>query len=149
MTNPPPLPSGLRRGAGLLEVVLALALLAIFLSLGIRGGAGLRDRWATEGARTALLQAVRETRARAVARGGATLIVDADRAEVWMELGHDSLPPLRIGDDFGVSLDLGTTGEARLVFDAAGVGRMASRTIQLRRGRAQAAVVVSAYGRVR
>src|SRR5690606_37502665 len=112
-------------------------------------GATLRDRFATQGAREALLQAVREARGRAVARGGATLIVDAQRSEVWLAAGAESLRHLHLGEDFGVALALGAADEARLVFDAAGIGRMTSRTIELRRGRARAEVVVSAYGRAR
>lgn len=146
---PRPNPARRERGTGLLEVVTALVLVGVLLSLALRGGIALRDRWATEGARESLLQAVRETRARAVVRGGATLVVDAARAELRLETAADSLRRFPIGSDFGVTLDLGTTDEARLVFDAAGIGRMASRTIELRRGRARTAVVVSAYGRAR
>jgi hypothetical protein len=51
--------------------------------------------------------------------------------------------------EFGVSLGLsGARSEVELRYDTLGLGRMASQTVVVRRGRAVTALTVSAYGRV-
>ena len=50
-----------------------------------------------------------------------------------------------LADEFGVALELGARAEAELAFDA--LGRRASRTVVLRRGAAEARLVIAAYGR--
>lgn len=137
------------RGTGLAELLVALSLLGLLLAIGMRGGAVLRDRWAITGAREALIELVHEARARAVERGGATVVLDAGAHLVRLEAGGDSIRRLPLRTDFGVELDLGAREEVRLVYDAAGVGRMASRTLALTRGRTTVRLVVSTYGRIR
>ncbi|MEK9504928.1 GspH/FimT family pseudopilin [Gaopeijia maritima] len=137
------------RGFGLAESLVALSLLSLLLASGLRGGTALRDRWATAGARDALVALVHEARSRAVERGGAVVVLDASTHVARLESGGDSVRQLRLASEFGVQLDLGARDEVRLVFDAAGVGRMASRSLHLTRGASSARLVVSTYGRVR
>lgn len=137
------------RGFGLAESLVALSLLALLLASGLRGGTALRDRWATAGARDALIALVREARSRAVERGGAVVVLDDSTHLARLESGGHALRELRLASEFGVHLDLGARDEVHLVFDAAGVGRMASRSLHLTRGTSSARLVVSTYGRVR
>ncbi|MEQ9570350.1 MAG: hypothetical protein RLN75_09190 [Longimicrobiales bacterium] len=149
----PPSSAGVRRravrGIGLIELVVVLALLGLLGGLAARGFGLLRDRWAVTGARNALTQLVREARGRAVARGGARLSVSTIRGDARRESGGVILRTLDLGHEFGVGIDLGGVAEAHLVFDPAGVGRMASRSIDLARGSSRDRIVVSTYGRVR
>lgn len=137
------------RGFSLAELLVALSLLALLLSPALRGGSALRDRWATASAREALVELVHEARSRAVERGGAVVVLDASTHIARLEAGGDSLRQLWLGSEFGVEVDLGARDEVRLVFDAAGVGRMASRSLHLTRGGSAARLVVSTYGRIR
>ena len=51
---------------------------------------------------------------------------------------------------FGVTLHLTSQRErSRIVFDAMGLGRVASQSIRIRRGEASAGIVVSSFGRIR
>ena len=136
-------------GATLLELALVVALLASLSVAGLHGFSRLRDHWAVDGARSALAELIRETRVRAVARGGARVVLSAVGHEARLESGGDVLRRLMLMDDFAVRLDLGGSEEVELVFDASGVGRVASRSLGLARGGANARIVVSSYGRVR
>lgn len=146
---PFPRRGGSSRGAGLLELVVALALLALVAGVAGQGLTTLRDRWAVTGARNALAQLVREARGRAVARGGSRVLLSATRHEAVLESGTNVLRTLALQGEFGVRLDLGGAADATLIFDPAGVGRMASRTVTLVRKSATDRIVVSAYGRIR
>jgi flavin-dependent dehydrogenase len=136
-------------GATLLEVALVVTLLTSLSFAGLHGFSRLRDRWAVQGARAALAELIRETRVRAVARGGARVVLSAANHEARLEASGVVLRRLLLREDFAVVLDLGGREEVELVFDASGVGRLASRSIGLARGGAQARIVVSSYGRVR
>ena len=53
-----------------------------------------------------------------------------------------------LGSQYGVTIELGRRAKvAELHFDGLGLGRVASRTITLRRGQEEVQLVVSAYGR--
>jgi hypothetical protein len=58
---------------------------------------------------------------------------------------------LHLGAGFGVQLviDHATTSTVRLDFDALGLGRLANRTFRVRRGRHEARLTLSSYGRPR
>jgi hypothetical protein len=76
-------------------------------------------------------------------------VLSAVGQEARLESGGAVLRRILLRDDFAVTLDLGGPEEVELVFDASGVGRLASRSVGLARGGAQARIVVSSYGRVR
>jgi hypothetical protein len=105
------------------------------------------DRAAVVGAREALAGMVARARSDAMVHGGARLRARAADAVVWIEANDSTLAARRLGEEFGVVLDLGV-GDAELPFDALGIGRRASRTFVLRRRDAEARLVVAAYGRV-
>jgi prepilin-type N-terminal cleavage/methylation domain-containing protein len=139
----------MERGFTLLEMTVATSVLALTLAVGIPAARRSLDRMAVVGAREGLVGMVVRARSEAIAHGGATLILDPThtRARIVTQAGTPDSLDLAAG--FGVSLETGSTDrEARLDFDALGIGRIASHTVRLRRGVAEAAIVVSAYGRV-
>lgn len=140
-----------RAGITLLETAVTLMLLGMLLGMALPPLGRARDAFAVRAAADALAAELARTRAVAVARGGAALVVDCDAARTWIEDAASG----RVGRAtdlaaaYGVRID--GAGAERLVlrYDALGIGRMTSRTFRLRRGRADARIIVSAYGRVR
>ena len=125
------------------------SLTALLLAAGIPAARRSLDRMAVVGARESLVGLVVRTRAEALQRGGATLLVDPSVGRVRVQSGTTIVDSLDLDAAFGVEVDIGTPARtAQLRFDGLGIGRVASRTIALRRGSAEAGIVVSSYGRV-
>ncbi len=139
-------------GTTLTELLMAFCILGILAGLGAPAmGRGL-DRFATRAARDELAAAVSRTRSEAVELGGATLVVDLDRATFWIRsvAGDTVLRPVDLFARHGVALAAsGAAVPLELSYDALGIGRMTSRTIRVVRGAVVANVTVSAYGRAR
>jgi len=140
-------------GATLLELVCALTILAALLGLALPALGALADRAAARAARDALAAAAARTRALALARGGAALVVETRTGRVRIEgLDRSPLAPaMDLYQEYDVALatDGAAPDTVRLTFDALGLGRMTSRTFRLRRGRAEARLTIAAYGRIR
>lgn len=138
------------RGLTVLELLFFLALLSLGVASFLPALRHQRDRLAVAGAREAVAGVIARGRAEARARGGATVVLRASPPGAWVEREDGGVAVL--GSDlasFGVELGLGGEApEARLRYDALGVGRVASRTLVFRRGRAEGALVVASYGRV-
>lgn len=142
-----------RPGTTLLELTLVLSILGVLLGLGYplfrRGLDGL----AVRGARDTLGAGVARARATALGRGGAELIVDLGEARFWVVAasGDTIGTPVDLAARYGVRLSTTGTGTNRVAlrFDGLGIGRVANRTFQLRRGTAEANLTLSAYGRPR
>lgn len=140
-------------GTTLLELVLVLTILGVLFGIAhspLRRGL---DGMAARGARDALAVGVARARAAAVGRGGATLLVDLRRAAFWVEdLAGDTVgAPVDLAARYRVqvALDGAPAERVALRFDGLGIGRVTNRTFQLRRGRAEARLTLSAYGRPR
>ncbi len=130
-------------------MILVVGVLGLLSVAAVRGLARLRDHWAVAAAEAAAGELVREARMRAVARGGARVIVDAVRDLATLEAGTVELRRVSFSADYGVDVDLGRLDVATIVLDPAGLGRLAGRSIDLTRGHARRRVVISGYGRVR
>jgi len=140
-------------GTTLLELILVLSILGVLLGCSYPVFRRGLDGLAVRSARDALGAGVARARATALTRGGAVLIVDLDAARFWVETAA--------GDTVGVPVDLAarygvritTTGtsakQVTLRFDGIGIGRVANRTFQIRRGDSLAHLTLSAYGRPR
>lgn len=138
------------RGFTLLEMAVVVSLAALVLAVGLPAARRSVDRMAVVGAREALVGLVARTRSEAVGRGGARLVLDAPDGTARVETpGGAVVDALDLGSAFGVELEMGGAAtEVSLAFDGLGIGRIASRTVGLRRGGETTGIVVSSYGRV-
>lgn len=137
------------RGTTLAELAAVLVLVAVGLAVATPPVTALRDRLAVGAAANETVALFVRARAVAPRFGGAEVEVRAADDEVRLVAGDSVLARVRLGDDLGVDLVL-TNGrdDARMRYDGLGIGRIASRTLVLRRGRAADTLRVSSYGRV-
>lgn len=143
-----------RPGATLLELVFVVTVLALLVGAAAPPLRSAAERAAARNARDAVASAVGRTRALAVARGGATLVVDVERARFWIEAppGSPAEPSVDLAARFNarVSAEAAPVGEPIVLeFDSRGLGRMTNRTFHFHRGSARASLTLSAYGRPR
>jgi hypothetical protein len=141
----------MRTGTTLMELVVCLAVLVAVTALATPRLNELGDRVEVRSVREELVGLMTQARAVGVARGGATLVLESEPPAALLlardslvrsvRLGRTALPPELL-------LPAGRASTA-FDFDALGIGRFASATIVVRRGRAEAGIVVSSYGRVR
>lgn len=140
----------MRRGHTLLELSAVLALMAACVSIVFSFAQGSRDRWAVEAAREEVAGLIAEARTAALAWGGTVVHLSATDGEVAYTAGGVERRRIGLAENGPVELLLPRgRPEADLRFDALGLGRVASQTLRFRRGGAETALVVSAYGRVR
>jgi prepilin-type N-terminal cleavage/methylation domain-containing protein len=139
----------MRHGFTLLELIAALLIAAMTLSMILPAARRAVDRSAVVGARESIVGLVSRARAEARVGGGATLCLRARPAAAWIEVGAGRHEIVDLATEFGIDLRLSRNrDQVRLPFDALGIGRIASQTVTLTRGEATAGVVVSGYGRV-
>jgi prepilin-type N-terminal cleavage/methylation domain-containing protein len=139
-----------RTGFSLLELAIALALLLALALIAFPSLARARERTAVNAARAELAAGVAVARSTAILAGGATLVIDLSAATAWIETAAGAAPArYDVGARYGVTLHADRGARVVLRFDALGIGRMSNAHVRLRRGRAEASLVVSAYGRVR
>jgi len=138
------------RGHTLIELLLVLTLLGASTASLAPTARRYRDRSSVVAAREAVVGLLSETRLYAMETGSARLALSVDPSVASVVVGDSTVRVVDFGAEYRVELELGGgRAEAELVFDALGLGRMTSLTLGARRGDAVAAVVVSAYGRVR
>lgn len=142
-----------RPGTTLLELALVLSILGVLLGLGYPLFRKGLDGLAVRGARDTLGSGVARARVAALSRGGASLMVDLGAARFWVEsaTGDTIGTPTDLAARYGVRVSTTGAGTDRVAlrFDGLGIGRVANRTFQLRRGSAEANLTLSAYGRPR
>jgi len=143
----------LRAGTSLAELALVLALLGAVAAIATPRLVGARDEYAVRAARDAAAALVDRARLLAQLRGSARLDVDPALSEIRVEapIGSPVATPLRSGAEWGAALSIAGSrpGTVSLDFDAHGLGRLANRTLQFRRGGREARLTLSTYGRVR
>lgn len=136
----------------LLEMVLVLVIIGIVAGIAAPLFGNALDRLAVRRAADALTLAIARTRSEAVAHGGAALVlrVEAGRYRVEGDEGVRADRVIDLADRYGITLRAsGTAARVHVRFDALGIGRMASRTVTISRGEAEARLIISSYGRVR
>jgi len=129
-----------------------LALLALLLGAAAPALGGALDGYAVRVARDGLAAELARTRMAAVSHGGAELVVDPAAGRAWIVTrAGDTIRGAVLGEglDIQVTPDGAAGGAVAIRFDGLGVGRLASRTVRFRRGRAEAGLTISSYGRVR
>ena len=140
----------MRHGFTLLELAGVLALFALAASLSFPVGRSVRERLSVIGAREELVGLITWARGEALRRGGSSLIIIRNPAEVRVEAEGEILHRADLGATWRVEMVLsGGRSSVELRFDASGLGRMAARSVTLTRGSAIARLIISAYGRVR
>jgi len=143
--GPSPSPSGYT----LLELTTVLLILGLALFLLLPTARSQIDRLAVVGAREEVTGLFHRARMAAVARGGASIHLTARPPSVEIRTGLELLARTDLAGGYGVTLTLSQDREtAVLGFDALGLGRVSSQTLVLTRGKAEARLVVSSFGRV-
>lgn len=140
-----------RSGHTLLELALVLGIGGSLFLLATPSLQHARDLMATRAARDYLLTQLALARVAAPAHGGAEVVLDTAAAQVLVRSAARVHSRSSLRDHFGVELTFPgqAAATATLRFDALGLGRMASRTVAVSRGRARAHLSISAYGRAR
>jgi type II secretory pathway pseudopilin PulG len=136
-------------GHTILELLTALVLTGLSLSVLLPAARRQVDRMAVLGAREEVAGLFHRARSEAIARGGARVHLVAEPARVELSAGDEVLALAHLHDEYRVTLTLSAgRPEAELTFDALGLGRVASQTLRFTRGGAEARLVVSSLGRV-
>jgi type II secretory pathway pseudopilin PulG len=136
-------------GYTILELLAALVLMGLSLSVLLSAARRQVDRMAVLGAREEVAGIFHRARSEAISRGGALVFLVADPARAELSAGNEVLALAHLRDEYGVTLTLSSgRPEAELTFDALGLGRVASQTLRFSRGRAEVRLVVSSLGRV-
>lgn len=137
-----------RAGITIIDQLLAIALLAVLLAIGMQGIGALRDRFAVRAATRAVKDALALAREHAAASGARAAVHFASRdARVVVHAGNDSLLALSLSQAYGVSLQATRDSMAYL---PSGLGFGAANvSIALTRGARQDTVTISRLGRVR
>lgn len=144
--RPPP------RAAGytLFEVAVVLSIVGILVGAAIPRVEDLRDRMIVRGAREIVIGHFSRARSLALARGGAEVILTEVPSRVILAAAGTRPDTVDLYEEHGASLEiLGAADEAEFEFGQLGIGRMTSRSISIQRGKAEADVVIAAYGRAR
>ena len=143
-------PGGMRHGYTLVELIVVMAILAMLLGIVLPATARWRHAAAVRAARDELAAGLAWTRIAAASHGGASLVLDPPTGRFWTRTadGRDSeLVDLKAR--YGVRVDSGSEDPVVFPYDALGIGRLANRTVYVRRGDATAGLTVSSYGRYR
>jgi hypothetical protein len=140
----------MQRGHTIAELCAVLLLLTLGVSFLEPAARRMRERMAVVAAREAVASLLAEARIDAVQRGGAVVTLEAEPWRASLEVAGLMPRHVALERDLGVRVDLSRgRSETEIRYDALGLGQVASETITFLRGRAEAALVVSAYGRVR
>lgn len=140
----------MKNGYTLLELIAALSLIGIGLSIPATQIGSMADRWAVQAAREGMVAA--HFHARSIARDGegALLEVDVSSQTVRVTSGGTLRRTIPVGKDLGVVFALGgASTTAQLRFDPLGIGRSIGHTVTFSRGGESVQLVVSGFGRVR
>jgi prepilin-type N-terminal cleavage/methylation domain-containing protein len=142
-----------RPGITLLELLCSLAIMGVLLGMVAAPIARAGDVFAVRAAREAVINSAARARALAIGHGGATLTLSTPGGIIAIASRDGTVADtlIRLGPDLHVAMafDDARLEQVELRFDGLGLGRLANRTVRLRRGRVTGGVTFSAYGRAR
>jgi type II secretory pathway pseudopilin PulG len=140
-----------RNAHTLTELALVLMILGTLAAIAAPSLARGRDVYAVRAARSELAGAIAVTRAAAIRNGGAAFVFDAGSGTGWIVTARGSRLPgtFVTGPRYGVRITSDRAPPVEFRFDALGIGRLANGVLRVQRGRAEATLTISAYGRVR
>lgn len=139
---------GRRGGHTLIELAMALAIMAILLGIAAPRLGTLRDRASVRSAATELMAILSSARRAAVLRStGAMVVIDEGRSTASVIVGADTILAHDAGSELGVTF---TATRDTVLYGPSGRGWGASNTsIIVARGRWADTIFVSRLGRVR
>lgn len=133
-----------------MELCATLLIMAVGVSFVAPVARHLQDRMAVVAAREEVAGLVAQARAEAMARGSAVVVVETSPGSASLQAPGRPVRRISVQADLGVQVGLSRgRAAAELRYNALGLGQVASETVSFRRGRAEGALVVSGYGRVR
>jgi len=137
-----------RAGHTLVELAIALAIMALLLSMAAPRLGNLRDRAAVRGASTELAAILASARRAAMLRSTvAALVIDESRSSASVLVGTDTILAHAVGGELGVTI---TATRDTVLYAPSGRAWGASNTsIVVARGRWSDTLFVSRLGRVR
>jgi type II secretory pathway pseudopilin PulG len=136
-------------GYTILELLTVMVLMGLSMSVLLPAARRQVDRMAVLGAREEVAGLFHRARSEAIARGGARVVLVAEPPRAELLAGNEVLARAHLNDEYRITLTLSSgRPEAELIFDALGLGRVASQTLRFSRGRAEVRLVVSSLGRV-
>lgn len=99
-----------RRGFTIIEMVIAIIVGGILLSISVAAFGAVESRTAVRQARNVFAGLHARTRAHAIEFGTTTLLeIDVGGDSVWISRNDTTLETIRLGDEFGVDLTSGAT----------------------------------------
>lgn len=132
------------------ELTLTLTVAGILAGLATPVARRGLDALKVRAAREAFFAAAARTRSVALAHSGASLIFDTARRTATISTARRNAVIELPLSQFDVEILTDASNPTiTLTYDGRGIGRMASRTIRFRRGRAEAGLTFSSYGRAR
>lgn len=139
---------GRRGGHTLIELAMALAIMAILLGIAAPRLGTLRDRASVRSAATELMAILSSARRAAMLRStGAMVVIDEGRSTASVIVGADTILAHDAGSELGVTI---TATRDTVLYGPSGRGWGASNTsIIVARGRWADTIFVSRLGRVR
>lgn len=140
----------MRRGYTLIELSLVLVLTGVTCLALLSTAHQLRDRMAVVAAREAVAGLFARARVDALLTGGSVVHVRCVPSRAWVEGAAGAFASVELEKELSVTVTLGRgKTSADILYDALGIGRVASETMTFHRGRQHAKLIVSGYGRVR
>lgn len=139
----------MNRGMTLIELLTVLVVTGTLVTLAAPRLGNAVDGWVVREAREELIALLYRARLEARRHGEARVVVESGGgAELLVAEWEESLRWEPEVPGLGVEV-AGSRDRAEISFGPAGLGRVASTTLIVRRGRAEQRIVVSSYGRVR
>lgn len=135
-----------RTGATLYELLIALSLIGVLLSIAFPNMRSSLDALNARAAREAAFALFSRARVMALQQGGANIMIDARGDRIRISTGQTSYEQFFRDADLVIE---GREDTVTLRYDAHGLGRMMSRTVTFKARSKTAGLTISSFGRVR